>query len=522
MADAIAAVIYNIMVYFLNGMLQAIVSFLNMFVAQPAAIPGVVHDMWQMSVNISTGVITLATIYALVKSSAQSISGSTESAKDIIGRSVVSVFMAQASWTIFVEWLLPLNNTIVAGILSQFSNMQINMAQGLMLPSASVVGALVGAAVMGPMFVLVFLALLLVLAMVVAIGVWLVRNMEIIFLIILAPIAASFTVLSGQVNSWRWLLSELVSAIFSQAMLIVFLFISFSIMFNGGGAMTMNSSLVTNGGSVLQDFALGVTGIFLSFKSHSWLKGMMTGRSVGSDHGALGLAAGMALGGMAKNLTPGGLALDMKQHLGKAGLGEFSKGGRKLMAASSANKAQASAENPDFYSAGVASQADADTSAMSNPHTRSSVATATGLKAEVQAQGMAGNAPAIQIQKAAGQSAAAHHSGARAAANQATVDSEVAYSQDPQVMAAKAVSRTASVDYMRTARSKSDTDVDIMQGGFSNLADTYQSFGYGQEESGQSSESSQPSSSRGLTVQGNRGVSTRENPYLRKQNGGEK
>lgn len=512
--NSVGALIYNIIASALNALLQITAFFLNSIVLRQASVPSIVETIWHQSANVSTALITLTTIYALVKSSAQSLHGSAEDTKDIIGRAIVAVFLAQSSWTIFMEWLLPLNNVVVTGIMQAFNNININVAQGLILPSASALGVLAGVAMVGWYYALALLAILLIIAILVAVVVWLVRDVEIIMLIILAPIAASFTTISRNVNSWRWLVTEFISTIFSQSVLALFMYTSFSIMMSSG-SVQLNTNMVSSPGDMLWNFAIGVTGVFMSFKAHSWLRGMITGERVTGDHGALALAAGFAAAKMGSSFMPGGAALNAKTALGQMGLGEFSAGNRRLQAARQANSSKSMFENPDFNAQSMASQAGAEMQGLQNPHVREQTAAASGLRSEVMAQGKADNAPAISLQQSRGQSAVAMDPGARAAKVQSMVDDQIAFNQDPQILAAKGVTQTASASFTRAARPMTQVDPSKMQQGFTDLSDAYQRFGYTSEE--QSTPNPSEATAGGVPAVRPEGKLQTTNPYVKKQ-----
>lgn len=519
MLDTVGSILYNILAMPVNALLKFVTWFLTGIVLSPATVPAGIQSVWDISVNISMALITVVTIYSAVKASTESLTGNSEDMKDIVGRAILAVFFAKFSWFIFIDFLLDLNNTVVTGIVNLLGGIKFDIAAGWALPTIGAAAAIFGTATIGLYFVLWLLGLAYVIAAAISWIVWLVRSVEIIMLIIIAPIAAAFLP-NRNSNAWRWIVTELLSAIFSQSILALFIFVSFFLMTGASGkSISWTTDAISNPSDSVTNFALGVTCLFYSFKSHSWAKGFISGRSVVSDHSGLAMVAADRAVKMASAAIPGGAELAMGQAMGKLGLGEFSKGGRMLAAARSANAAKAGEENPDYFSAGMASSANANIAALSNPHTRERVAAQAGLSSEVQTQGKANNAPAIQMQHARGQSLAARDPGAQAAMNQATVDSEIAYNQDPQVMASKGISKMGARDYLMAAKGINQTNTDTMQGAYSDLADTYQSFGY--EREGDTVDNNVPNGgNQGLVPKRPGNVVANTNPYTRNKNGG--
>lgn len=405
--NTIGALLYNIIAAPVNALLKFTVWFLQGIVLSPANIPPGIETLWIQAVTISTVLITTVTIYAYVKSSAQSLSGGGEDGKEIFGRAIISVILAQISWTVFVNFLIPLNNTVVSGILTNIGGIKFDVAAGWALPTigaTTLVGSAIGAAALslGAYFILALLAILYILAAIISWVVWLVRNVEIIILLIVAPIAASFMVLKNS-NAWRWVFNELVSAIFSQSILALFIYVSFYLM-TGAAAVPMkwDTSIVINPTDSILYFALGVTALFLSFKSHNWVKGMLTGQSVVEDHSGLAVAAGYALARHGSHFAPPQAHLAMKTAVGQLGFGEFSKAGRALAVAKQANTALGQIENQGVVSQMQEAHALSNTATMQNPYTRKAMAEAIGLKQEIHAQGIADNVINIQSEKQRG------------------------------------------------------------------------------------------------------------------------
>jgi len=516
MLETVGSIFYNILAMPVNALLEFVAWFLEGIVLSPAMIPSGIETVWNISVNISMSLIVTVTIYSAVKASTESLTGYSEDVKDIIGRAILAIFFAKFSWFIFIDFLLELNNTVVSGIIGMLGGIKFDIAAGWALPTISFGAAILSSVALGLYFILWLLGLLYVIAAIISWIVWLIRTVEIIGLIIVAPIAAGFLPNQNS-TAWRWVVTEFLSAIFSQSFLSLFIFLSFFLMTGASGkSMSWTTDAISHPGESVTSFALGVACLFYTIKSHSWAKGFVTGRSVISDHSGMALGAGYGLGKLTSAAMPGGAKLAIGQAVGKMGLGEFSKGGRMFAAARSANAAKSSEENPGYFSAGMESSANANIAALNNPHTRNRVAAQAGLMSEVQSQGTADNAPAIQKQQARGQSLAARDPGARAARNQATVDSEIAYNQDPQVMAAKGISKMGARDYLLKAKNINQTSTDSMQDGFNGLADSYHSFGYGREGV---SNTTPYEGEAGLVQKQPRNITT-TNPYTRNMNGG--
>lgn len=404
MLNTIGSLLYNIITAPVNALLKFTVWFLQGIILSPANIPPGIETLWNQAAIVSTALITLVTIYAFVKSSAQSLSGGGDNGKDIFGRAVISVILAQVSWIVFVNFLIPLNNTVVSGILTNVGSIKFDVAAGWALPTISagaIIGTTVGATALelGGYFILAFFAILYIVAAIISWVVWLVRNVEIIILLIISPIAASFMVLKYN-NAWRWVFNELISAIFSQSILALFIYVSFYLM-TGAAAVPMqwDTSIVVNPTDSILYFALGVTSLFLSFKSHSWVKGMLTGQSVVGDHSGLAMAAGYTIAKNATNLMPPQAQLAMKTATGLLGLGEFSKGGRALAVAKQANAVLGQLENQEVVSQVKESHALSEITSMQNPYTRAAMAEAHGIRQEINTQGTADNVAAISVQQ---------------------------------------------------------------------------------------------------------------------------
>lgn len=440
MLETVGAILYNILAMPVNALLKFVAWFLEGIVLSPAMIPPGIEAVWNISVNISMGLITTVTIYSAVKASTESLTGYSEDMKDIVGRAILAIFFAKFSWFIFIDFLLDINNTVVSGIVGMLGGIKFDIAAGWALPTisfgAAVAGGIFSSLTIGLYFVLWLFGLLYVIAAIISYVVWLVRSVEIIGLIILAPIAAAFLP-NRNSNAWRWAVTELVSAIFSQSFLALFIFLSFYLMTGASGeSISWTTETISNPGESVTCFALGVTCLFFSFRSNTWAKGFVSGHSVVGDSG-IGLGAAYGIGKLTSAAMPGGAKLAMGQAMGHLGLGEFSKGGRALQVAKQANSALGKLENQGTMNQMAEASSLSSLASMNNPHVRNAMAQETGLKGEIRAQGNADNAPAISLQRSRSESNIASNPASREAKIDDMVRNQMVYAQNPYVIAAQ-------------------------------------------------------------------------------------
>lgn len=453
MLETVGSILYNILAMPVNALLKFVTWFLQGIVLSPAMVPPGIETVWNISVNISMALITTVTIYSAVKASTESLTGYSEDIKDIVGRAILAIFFAKFSWFIFIDFLLDLNNTVVSGIVGMLGGIKFDIAAGWALPTisfgAAVAGGIFSSLTIGLYFVLWLLGLLYVIAAILSWIVWLSRSVEIIVLIILAPIAAAFLP-NRNSNAWRWVVTELIAAIFSQSFLALFIFLSFFLMTGASGkSISWTTDAISNPGESITSFALGVVCLFYSFKSNAWAKGFISGQSVVGS-GGMGLGAAYGIGKLASVAMPGGAKLAMGQAMGQLGLGEFSKGGRALQVAKQANSVLGKIENQGTMNQTAEASSLSSIASMSNPHVRSAMAQETGLKGEIRAQGNADNAPAISLQNSRGQSNVAADPSAREAKVDEMVRNQVVYAQNPYVIGAQYDTGKKKAEYYKS------------------------------------------------------------------------
>lgn len=473
MTNAAFAIFYNLGSGLINAMFSLVAWFLHNIVVAPASIPDNIRGIYDQAVYISTSLIAASSTYAFLKMSFQGLTGENDTLKDLVGRTILAVILSQSSWYIFMDILVVLNNDIVSGIMMNFANIDPSVVGGWALPAIGIIASL--STSMGSLMLILLLGILFVIGAIISVIVWLKRSGELIILIILAPIAASFTAISKQVNSWRWLVQEMISVIFSQSITALFIYTAIYVMTGAGqnsGKDIWDPKFVTNPTMSIVNFALGVTLLFMSFKAHSWIKAMASGYSVTSDHGMLAAGMGAMIGrGVGANFIPPNLQLAAKQVAGQFGMGEFSKGGRALAVAKQANSALGMLENQNVISQIAEAGALSSTASMMNPYTNKAM-------------------------------------------NQANVVKEITQNQDPQVLAARGITKSASIDFMKAARNVSKVDIGSLDQGLNDLADIYHNLGYERENQSSSNGSYQDNvPDHSLVKAGNRSV---DNPYIRK------
>lgn len=441
-------------------MFHFMATILHTIVLAPAMIPANIKSIYNDALYLSTFIIAVSTAYAFLKTSMQSLTGQGESVQDIVGRAILAVILAQSSWTIFMDILIPLNNDIVTGILQSFGNIDPSLAGGWTLPVVGITALIAGTMSIGGLMILALLAVAFCIGLIVATVVWCVRSAELMRLIILAPIAASFIPAGRQVVSWRWLVQEMISTIFSQSMMALMVYLAFFTITGGGtnsGTDIWNPKMVNDPNMAVINFALGVTMLFMSVHGHAVLKGMMNGQSIGSDHGAVAAGMGAMVGrSIGASFIPPGIQQAAKNFMGNAGMGEFSKAGRALNVAKQANSTLGKLENQGTMAQMAEGGSLLNTANMGNPHTRQAMANETGLSGEISAQGNADNAPAISLQRSRGDSNVDKDPAAREAKVDDMVRKQVVYAQNPYVIKAGYDTGKKRAEYARSQNNRNN------------------------------------------------------------------
>lgn len=449
----IASLIYQISSAILNPFFHLISWFLTNVVVAPAALPESLHQIYDKSASISLAFVTVGSIWSFIKISGSGLAAyNDDSVQDILGRAFIAIIMGNFGWYIFMDVLVPLNNMIVSAIVGEFSSITPSTAGAWTLPTV----AAVSTATLGPLMGLVIFAVLFLLAAIIAVIVWLRRNGELAGLLILTPVASMLPVFSKRMVSLSWLVQEMGSVIFSQSVMAMFVYLGFFMMTGGGtqaGSDIWNPEIFTSPNMAIINFATGVVILFLSTRSHTWLKGMLAGYNVTSDHSAMAAGMGMFVGkSLGANVVPPGVQLAAKQFAGEFGFGEFSKAGRALNVASEANRALGRLENQGIINMMDEGSALSSTASMNNPYTRSALEEQAGIKSVISSRGNANHAVEISLNRSQGERAISDNPESRNALIQGMVNKEYTYKQNPYVIKAQYDTGQAKASFAREVK----------------------------------------------------------------------
>ncbi|AFM43610.1 hypothetical protein Desaci_4786 (plasmid) [Desulfosporosinus acidiphilus SJ4] len=473
MLSIIATLIYQISSAILNPFFHFVSWVLTNLILAPAQLPQSLHQIYDKVANVSVTFVTVGSIWAFIKLSGSGLTAyNDDSVQDIVGRAFIAIVMGYFGWYVFMDVLVPLNNMIVSAIIGEFNNISPSTAGAWTLPTVLVVTA----SNLGPLMGLVVFAVVFLIAVIIAIVVWLRRNGELAGMIVLTPVAFMLPVFNKRMVSISWLIQEMGSVIFSQSIMALFVYLGFFVMTGGGnqaGTDIWNPNIFDSPDMAIINFATGVVILFLSTKAHTYLRGMINGYQVTSDHSALAAGMGMFVGkSLGANVVPPGMQLAAKQFAGELGFGEFSKAGRALQVANEANRVLGRMESQGIINQIGEAQALSEKAMAQNPYT---------------AQARVGSA----------------------------IANEIAINQNPSYLAAKGLTRSATTDFTRAARNISTVDTKILDNAFQNVSDTYRSFGYGREyETNQTNNSTEASSSTSTSPVLR--SSSIPNPYIKK------
>lgn len=341
-------------------------------------------NLWRMTDHIAWALAPIVVIYEAIQYMWHPWTGSQNSPGKLIGRAILVVMFAQASYGL-LNLMLTVNNALVHHILGE-----------PFIAALGSVSALARALQASTLALwLVVIVLIFLVALLGAVLSWGFRAAELILMVALAPIAAVLSLTDAFHGTWRWLVREFASAAFSQSMWALTVMLMLATLAAKGATGTPLALLTS----------LGIGGGFLrlTFQAQRWLKGMLYQQSGISqaDHGIMELAAAYGAAQMASRTFAPQMAL---AQAALTGTGKASAG--YLAAQAEIGTRQTEAANSleyDFAPRRHQAEWQGDTAAYQDPGAR-------GAYQRKEVSGMAAaSAPAVQAakatEKAAGQQA---------------------------------------------------------------------------------------------------------------------
>lgn len=336
----------------IQGIVSVIAAILHATVLRPYTFgySGVPHEIWLVTDRIAWAAAGVIFSWEAIQYIWHPWTGSQNSPSLLIGRTMLAVLFAQASYWL-LDLMLQVNNALVTDLLRDFatlgplSNMNA-VAQNQSLPFwilALIVVFLAG--VLGIVFT------------------WAARVAELILMVAIAPVAAILSLTESFRGAWRWLVREFAAAAFSQSVWALTVTLMFWALAGGVlGPATSNPSV-----QVVLSCVVGLGFVALSFRAQRWLKGLLFGQGgiAGVEHGVLELAAVYAAG----RAVTGAYGAQIGQAMGRAGIGRYSQGWMRAEAGRSVQSAQVAAL-PEFAVPASIARSQGSLAAMADPAAR--------------------------------------------------------------------------------------------------------------------------------------------------------
>lgn len=251
----------------LDGWSHLVIGIVDHTILYPFVFNNVHHELWLWSRDISLSFLTVIFLYGLIKTMLQPAMGwNGTDLRNILPRLVMAVTLILMSYQI-VSMLLEINNALVSSIVAHASSAQIEnlfLVRFLADPSNLSIGILI---------LLLLLAVVVVVSILYVILTYFVRQAEIVFLTVLAPVMAAFWVLDESSNLWRTLVSELIGTIFVQSAQAVVLWLFLDL----GFAQAQTDT----GGQALNNLLTSFACMVLMLKVPTLLRSLIHNRAMG-------------------------------------------------------------------------------------------------------------------------------------------------------------------------------------------------------------------------------------------------